>query len=124
MHAFTISIFIAMVFLPAMILLYMVWSVWVANKRPKITDWRLTTFKWGLICAPVSTAALAPGAGHYLWTWGPPDMLLGVANWCGLLLWVFSLSAAFVGRGKARVLLGCWAVLAMLGLLAIYFSYP
>jgi hypothetical protein len=124
MHAFVVLIFVAVAFLPATILLYIARSVWIANPSPGMAKWRIATFKWGSICAPLSMALLAPGAGHYLWTYGPPNWFLTVTNWFGLLLWAFSFGAAFVGRGSTRWLLCSWAILAMLGLLVIYLTYP
>lgn len=124
MQAFGAFVFIAMFFLPAVILLYFAWAVWIANPRPEIAKWRLSTFKWGLVFSPLSMAAQIPGGVHYLGTWGPPNWFLGTLNGIGLLLWSLSFAAAFTGQGWARGLLCCWAILAMLGLLAIYMMVP
>ena len=125
MHSLlSISVFVALAFLPATVLLYFAWSVRIGNKRPDIAGWRLSTFRWGLICAPISMAALVPGEVNYLETWGTPNWVLGVMNWVGFLLWIFSLAASLTGKGRARVLLCGWGVLAILGTLAVYLTYP
>jgi hypothetical protein len=118
------SVFVAAYFLPASVLLYFAWSLWIANPRPEIAKWRLNTFRWGLILAPLAMSVEIPGGVHYIRTYGPPDWFLGTLNVLGLLLWVLSFAAAFAGKGKARGLLLCWAILAMFGLLGVYLVFP
>jgi hypothetical protein len=124
MRLLSASLFVGFYFLPASVLLYFAWAVWITNRRPEIAGWRLNTFKWGLILAPLAMAVEIPGGVHYLLTYGPPNWSLGVLNWLGLLLWFLSFVAAFAGRGKARGLMCCWAILAMVGLIGVYLIFP
>lgn len=111
---------VALLFLlPAGVSLFFARSVWFANKRPQISFWRLSAFRWGLILAS-ATYVLFLISGYQLFlTLEPAAGVWLVADWLGLALWISGIAGAIAGRGSGRVLLLCWAALMFCGLLGI-----
>lgn len=124
MQLLSLLLLVGFAFLPGAISWFFAWAVWTSNKRPQLALWRVRMFQWGILCAPISIVVLAPGCAHYLKTGGPPDWALGLTNWMGLLLLVFSLIAALTGRGRSRACLCASGALAILGCLAVYMIVP
>jgi hypothetical protein len=106
-------------FLPAAVSLFFAWSVWIANKRPAIATWRLATFKWGLISAPVTMAVFIPSCLHMIRTMEPARGVWLMANRLGIILWLAGFAAALTGRGWGRITLVLSGIFIFLGVFGI-----
>jgi hypothetical protein len=102
-------------FLPAILCLVFVCLGWFAKKGPAIKEWRLATFRWGLILASVTTALLLTSSVHLLITLEPAQGLWLFSNRIAIALWFLCLGAAFVGKSWGRALLFGWWVLLFVG---------
>ena len=102
--------------LPAIISLFFAWSVWIGNKRPAVSKWRLSMFKAGLIVAIVATATFFSSAAHYTMTQQIAEGIWLELNWTGAVLWLVCLAAALMGKGSGRILLLCWGIFLFVGI--------
>ncbi len=111
--------FVSILLLPAVILLAFAWSVWIANKRPMIREWRLKAFGSGMLAASGSTAWFVVACLHLLSAGEPAQGAWLFFNWMGTLLWLFGLGAAFSGKGAGRILLVSSGIMLVLGVFGI-----
>ena len=105
--------------LPAVVLLLFAWFVWIGNKRPAISPWRLATFQRALILASLTYAMSVITGCHLLWTLEPARGAWLAANWLEMVTRLGAIAAAVAGRGSGRMLLLGWAVLNFVGVFAI-----
>jgi hypothetical protein len=105
--------------LPAIISQFFAWSVWFGNKRPAVPNWRLLTFKWGLVSALAATVVFAVTCAHMLRTLENARGVWLIANWVGTVFWVGGLAGALTGRGWGRVTLFLWGILMFAGVFGI-----
>jgi hypothetical protein len=117
--SFSALIVVLLFFLPATICLVFACFVWMANKRPSITEWRLVTFQWGMILASVTTVLLLPSMMHQLITLQPAQELWLLYNRLAAALWTLCLAAALAGQRSGRVLLFCWGILLFVGVFGV-----
>jgi hypothetical protein len=106
-----------MFFLPAVLSLVFAWSVWIANKRPVIAEWRLATFRLGLVFASAAVVLLVTSCVQMLRTLQPAQGPFLVANWLASLLWGLGASASLFGKGAGRTALFSWGLLMIIGAL-------
>ncbi len=111
--------FVAIVLLPAVVLLVFAWLDWTANKRTAIQEWRLKAFRWGLVAASGSTAWFFAACLHLLGAEQPAQGIWLVFNWIGILLWLVGLAAALAGKGAGRILLFSSGIMLFLGVFGI-----
>jgi hypothetical protein len=110
---------VAVFLLPAVILLAFAWSVWIANKRPMIQEWRLKAFRWGLLAASGSTAWFVVACLHLFSAGEPARGFWLFFNWVGILGWLFGFAASLAGKGSGRILLISSSIMLVLGVLGI-----
>lgn len=115
---------VSFVFVPAVILWFVTLAVWTDNKRPHMTIWRATTFKWGLVSAAAGIILLARGSGRILADQSDTPLIWGVVNLVGVLLWLTSFGTAFTGKGAGRVLLLVSDAFALLAFFLIWTYVP
>jgi hypothetical protein len=111
--------FVAMLLLPAVVLLVFAWIVWIVNKCPVIQAWRLTAFRSGLVAASGSTAWFFATCLHLLGAEQLPQGFWLFFNWLGISLWLFGLAAAVAGKGAGRTLLISSGIMLFLGVFGI-----
>jgi len=115
MHRLSASILAFFFFLPAILCLVFVCFGWFANKRPSIKEWRITTFRWALILAPLATVLFFTSAVHLLLRLKPAQGSWLLFNYLAIALWALCLAAAFTGKGWGRALLIGWWILLFVG---------
>jgi hypothetical protein len=103
-------------FLPAILCLVFVCCGWFANKRPSIKEWRISTFRWALILAPLATVLFFVSAVHLLVTFKPAQGPWLFFNYLAIALWALCLATAFTGKGWGRTLLIGWWILLFVGI--------
>ena len=101
--------------LPAILCLVFVCRGWFANTRPSIKEWRINTFQWGLILAPLATVLFFTCAVHLLVTPKPAQGTWLFFNYLAVALWALCLAAALTGKGWGRALLIGWWILLFVG---------
>jgi hypothetical protein len=116
---FSEILFVGLLFLPASVSLFFAWSVWIANKRPAISTWRLNTFRWGLISALVATVIFAFTCAHMFISLENSRGVWLIANWVGTIFWVAGLAGASTGRGWGKVTLFLWGILMFAGVFGV-----
>jgi len=117
MHRLSASILSFFFFLPAILCLVFVCCGWFANKRPSIKEWRITTFRWALILAPLVTLLFLASAVHLLLTLKPAQGPWLHFNYLAIALWALCLAAAFTGKGWGRSLLIGWWIFLVVGVI-------
>ena len=115
MHILSASILSFFFFLPAILCLVFVCCGWFANKRPSIKEWRITTFRWALILAPLVTLLFFASAVHLLARLKPAQGPWLFFNYLAIALWGLCLAAAFTGKSWGRALLISWGILLFVG---------
>jgi hypothetical protein len=116
-HLLSASILAFFFFLPAILCLVFVCLGWFANKKPSIKEWRISTFRWGLILAPLATVLLFTSAVHLLLKPKPAQGPWLLFNYLAIALWALCLAAAFTGKSWGRALLISWGILVCVGVL-------
>jgi hypothetical protein len=117
MHRLSASILSFFFFLPAILCLVFVCCGWFANKRPSIKEWRITTFRWALILAPLVTILFFTSAVHLLARLKPAQGPWLLFNYLAIALWALCLAAAFTGKGSGRSLMIGWWIFLVVGLI-------
>src|SRR5580704_4086191 len=116
--------FLVIAFLPATIAFFFASAVWIANKRPAIAPWRITSFNCALGCALADMVLFMPNSARFLATQAPATGIWLVTNWTALSLLVLVLGASLTGKGWSRGLLFCWGLLLFLGVFMVYATVP
>ena len=117
MRRLSASILAFFFFLPAILCLVFVCFGWAAKKKPSIREWRLATFRWGLILAVLTTFWFLCSMVQQLLTLETAQGSWLFPNRLAIALWILCLAAAFTGKSWGRALLISWAILLFVGVL-------